>query len=158
MNFFRRKKENSLKAFANGTIIPLENVHDNMFSAKLMGEGIAIESSDGKYYSPADGVVTMVFPTKHALGIKTNKGLELLLHVGIDTVNLKGEGFVSHVDVGQKVSSGDLLLEADLQLIKEKGYNTESILCICEPKDLHLSFTDLKTVKAKEDTIITIES
>lgn len=156
MNFFKRKKEKHLMAFTSGRILPLKEVNDEMFSNALVGEGIAIESNDGKIYSPVDGEITMIFPTKHALGIKSVHGEEILLHIGIDTVNLKGEGFTSYVENGQKVSSGDLLLEADLQLIKEKGFFTEAILCITDPKDLPLTFTSKTEVKAKEDEIITI--
>lgn len=157
MRLFKKKKEKQLKAFASGTIVPLKDVQDEMFSAGLMGPGIAIQSYDGKFYSPTDGVITMLFPTLHALGIRTEDGEELLLHIGIDTVNLKGEGFQSYVKNGQKIMTGDLLLEADMNLLKEKGYPTEAILCISEPKDIQVTFTLLKEVSAKKDVLVSIQ-
>ncbi len=155
--FFRKNKKQELMAFATGKVVPLKDVHDEMFSAGLMGTGIAIDSLDGKYYSPVDGKVTMLFPTKHALGIETKTGKELLLHVGIDTVNLKGEGFTAHTADGQTISAGDLLLEADVQAIQAKGYHTEAILCVCEPKESQVTCTELENVTAKQDVILTIK-
>lgn len=156
MKLFGRKKGTDLMAFASGTIIPLENVSDEMFSAGLMGPGIAIDSIDGKFYSPVNGKITMLFPTKHALGIKTSEGQELLLHIGVDTVSLKGEGFTAHVADGQEIEKGDLLLEADLDFIKKQGMATEAILCISEPKDVNVTFTLESTVNAKKDVLATI--
>lgn len=157
MKLFGRKQGVELMAYATGTIVPLQEVHDEMFSAGLMGQGIAIASIDGKFYSPINGEITMLFPTKHALGMKTEEGHELLLHIGIDTVSLQGEGFKAYVESGSKVVKGDLLLEVDLALIKEKGFYSEAILCITEPKNIQITFTLEKTVKAKEDSIATIK-
>lgn len=157
MGFFRKKKkETNLKAFATGKVIALKDVKDEMFSAGLMGPGIAIESSDGKYYSPVNGTITMLFPTKHALGLKSDDGQELLLHIGIDTVALKGEGFTAFVQDGQKVSAGDPLLSADLDFLRSKGLETAAILCITEPKEPQISFTTQDTVQAAQDNIATI--
>lgn len=157
MGFFKKKKkETILKAFATGKVIALKDVKDEMFSAGLMGPGIAIESDDGKYYSPVNGTITMLFPTKHALGLKGEDGQELLLHIGIDTVGLKGEGFTAFVQDGQKVSSGDPLLSADLDFLRSKGLETTAILCITEPKEPQTSFTAQDTVKAVQDNIATI--
>lgn len=157
MGFFRKKKkETNLKAFATGKVIALKDVKDEMFSAGLMGPGIAIESNDGKYYSPVNGTITMLFPTKHALGLKSDDGQELLLHIGIDTVALKGEGFTAFVQDGQKVSVGDPLLSADLDFLRSKGLETAAILCITEPKEPQISFTTQDTVQAAQDNIATI--
>lgn len=157
MGFFKKKKkETILKAFATGKVIALKDVKDEMFSAGLMGPGIAIESDDGKYYSPVNGTITMLFPTKHALGLKSEDGQELLLHIGIDTVALKGEGFTAFVQDGQKVSAGDPLLSADLDFLRSKGLETAAILCITEPKEPQISFTVQDTVKAVQDNIATI--
>lgn len=157
MGFFRKKKkETNLKAFATGKVIALKDVKDEMFSAGLMGPGIAIESNDGKYYSPVNGTITMLFPTKHALGLKSDDGQELLLHIGIDTVALKGEGFTAFVQDGQKVSAGDPLLSADLDFLRSKGLETAAILCITEPKEPQISFTTQDTVQAAQDNIATI--
>lgn len=107
----------------SGKIVSLEDVNDATFSGKLLGEGIAIVPKDGKIYAPFDGIVTSIFPTKHAIGLTSNEGVELLIHVGLDTVELKGEGFTSYVIEGEHVKKGQLLLEADLKTISAKGYD-----------------------------------
>lgn len=107
-----------------GEIRDLVEVDDKVFSQELMGKGIAIVPSNGKVYAPFDGVVGAVFKTKHAIGLKSDNGLELLIHIGMDTVNLEGKYFTSHVEQGQKVNIGDLLMEFDVEAIKKEGYNT----------------------------------
>lgn len=104
-----------------GDIIKLEDVPDPVFSQKIMGDGIAFSPIDGKIVSPADAKVVNIFPTKHAVGLNTAEGLEILLHIGLDTVNMKGEGFILHVVEGNEVKAGDLLVTCDLELIKEKA-------------------------------------
>lgn len=155
--FGKKKKETHLMAFATGDVIALRDVKDQMFSAGLMGKGIAIASEDGKFYSPVSGTVTMLFPTKHALGLKSEDGQELLLHIGVDTVGLKGEGFTAFVEDGQKVAAGDLLIEADLSLIRSKGLETDAILCITEPQEPDVSFTAAQHVCAGKDEIAAIK-
>lgn len=158
MGFFKKKKkESEIKAFAPGDIIALKDVKDQMFSAGLMGQGIAIESDDGKFYSPVNGTITMLFPTKHALGIKSDDGYELLLHIGVDTVGLKGEGFTAFVQDGQKVSEGDALLQADLEFIRSKGLETSAILCVTEPSEPEITFTTEERVYAARDVVATIK-
>lgn len=158
MGFFKkRKKETQLLAFATGEVVALKDVKDQMFSAGLMGPGIAIESDDGKICSPVNGTVTMVFPTKHALGLKSEDGQELLLHIGIDTVGLKGEGFTAFVQDGQKVSAGDVLIEADLSFIRSKGLETAVILCVTEPQQADVTFTMAQRVSAGKDEIASIK-
>lgn len=157
MKLFKRKKDIAVKACASGQVISLKEVDDPMFSAGLMGPGLAIESIDGKVYSPVDGKISMVFPTNHAFGIELEGGQQLLIHVGIDTVNLKGEGFISHIKDHQKVKTGDLLLEFDLNLLKTKGYPSMVIMCISEPKEITVTLADLSKVVASKDEIITIK-
>ncbi|MDK8642139.1 beta-glucoside-specific PTS transporter subunit IIABC [Niallia taxi] len=106
-----------------GSIIPLEQVNDKVFSQKMMGDGIAIRPNIGRVVAPFDGVVEMVFDTKHAIGLKSINGCELLIHVGLDTVELKGEFFNAHVSNGQEVKVGDLLLEFDMEQIQKAGYD-----------------------------------
>lgn len=106
----------------SGKIVSLKDVNDATFSDKLLGEGIAIIPKDGKIYAPFDGTVTSIFPTKHAIGLTSNEGVELLIHIGLDTVELKGEGFTSHITQGEQVNKGQLLIEADLKTISTKGY------------------------------------
>ena len=158
MGFFKKKKkEGEIKAFATGDIIALKDVKDQRFSAGLMGQGIAIESDDGKFYSPVNGTITMLFPTKHALGIKSDDGYELLLHIGVDTVGLKGEGFTAFVQDGQKVSEGDALIQADLEFIRSKGLETSAILCVTEPHEPEITFTTEERVYAARDVVATIK-
>lgn len=153
MGFFKKKKETTLKAFATGEIVALKDVKDQVFSTGMMGPGIAIESTDGKFVSPVSGTVTMLFPTKHALGLKSDDGQELLLHIGIDTVGLKGEGFTAFVQDGQTVAEGAPLIQADLDFIRSKGLETAAILCVTEPQDAPITFTTEKTVRAGQDVL-----
>ncbi|MFB5661421.1 glucose-specific PTS transporter subunit IIBC [Alteribacillus sp. HJP-4] len=109
---------------ATGEILPLEEVPDEVFSQKMMGDGFAIKPAEGEFTSPADGIISTIFPTKHAIGIKTDDGLEILLHIGLDTVNMKGEGFDVLVEEGQAVKQGQLLVKADLALIEKNASST----------------------------------
>lgn len=104
----------------DGKLLDLSQVPDEVFSQKLMGDGFAIEPENGEVVSPVDGTITTVFPTKHAIGITSDNGLEILVHFGIDTVNLKGEGLEAKVSQGDKVKAGQLILKADIESIKEK--------------------------------------
>ncbi|WP_346704893.1 beta-glucoside-specific PTS transporter subunit IIABC [uncultured Agathobaculum sp.] len=107
---------------ANGTVIALEQVEDEAFAQGAVGKGAAILPADGKIYAPADGQITMVFPTKHALGMQCANGLELLIHVGLNTVELKGKYFTVHVKDGDTVKKGQLLLECDIEQVRQAGY------------------------------------
>lgn len=105
----------------SGTLLKLEEVPDPTFSKKMLGEGVAIEPSEGRVSSPVDGVIIHVFPTKHAIGIRSDSGLEFLIHIGLETVNMKGEGFAVLVNEGERVQVGDPLIEFSLELIKKKA-------------------------------------
>ena len=115
-----------------GEVVPLTAVPDEVFSGGVLGEGCAIRPQDGKIHSPVQGRISSVAQTKHAYGISTEDGVEVLVHVGIDTVSLGGEGFVSHVKEGDEVSVGDLLGEVDLALLRERGYETLSPVVVCD--------------------------
>uniref|UniRef100_UPI002409D90C PTS sugar transporter subunit IIA n=1 Tax=Gracilibacillus dipsosauri TaxID=178340 RepID=UPI002409D90C len=116
-------KENKMLIYApmSGDVVPLDKVPDPTFAQKMMGDGIAIDSKDGKVVSPVAGEVVQLFPTKHAIGLVSDSGIELLIHIGIDTVKLDGEGFEAHVKQGDKVEVGDPLITFDVDLIKEKA-------------------------------------
>ena len=113
---------------ADGEVIALEQVKDPVFSQKMMGDGFAVEPANGNIVSPVSGTVSSVFPTKHALGLVTEAGLEVLVHIGLDTVSLEGKPFTVHVTEGQKVAVGDLLVTADLDAIREAGRETSTIV------------------------------
>ena len=113
---------------ADGEVINIEDVKDPVFSQKMMGDGFAVEPENGHIVSPVAGKVTSVFPTKHALGLVTDNGLEVLVHIGLDTVSLEGKPFEVKVSEGQTVAAGDLLVEADLEAIREAGRETSTIV------------------------------
>lgn len=114
-------KEVMIKSPATGTFVDLKDVPDPTFSEKMMGEGFAVEPSEGRIVSPVKGKVSQVFPTKHAVGIKSDEGLDVLIHIGLETVALNGEGFTTHVSEGDKVNPGDMLVEFTLADIREKA-------------------------------------
>lgn len=113
---------------ADGQVINIEDVKDPVFSQKMMGDGFAVEPENGKIVSPVAGKVASIFPTKHALGLVTDNGLEVLVHIGLDTVSLEGKPFEVKVTEGQTVAAGDLLVEADLAAIREAGRETETVV------------------------------
>lgn len=113
---------------ADGQVIALEQVEDPVFAQKMMGDGFAVEPANGNIVSPVTGTVSSIFPTKHALGLVTDSGLEVLVHIGLDTVSLEGKPFTVHVSEGQKVAAGDLLVTADLDAIREAGRKTSTVV------------------------------
>lgn len=155
---FMKKKGMVLAAPVKGECIPISQVADPTFAEEILGKGIAIQPAEGKFYAPADGVVSTVFPTGHAIGVTTPEGMEILIHVGLDTVQLKGQFFRTMVQADQKVSKGDLLLEADLEEIANAGYDTVTPMIVCNSSDY--SEVNCKTegiVEAGEEVITCIK-
>lgn len=113
---------------ADGQVVALEQVKDPVFAQKMMGDGFAVEPANGNIVSPVSGAVSSIFPTKHALGLVTEAGLEVLVHIGLDTVSLEGKPFTVHVAEGQKVAAGDLLVTADLDAIRAAGRETSTVV------------------------------
>ena len=142
---------------ATGKIVPLEKVNDAVFSEKVLGDGVAVELSEGKIICPVDGEISTTAETLHAYGIKTNDGVELLIHIGLDTLKLKGEGFKSYVKTGDKIKKGDILAEVDLKLLKSRGIDITTPVVICSPRE------DVRIKKAQgnakrgETVLLTIE-
>lgn len=130
-------KEPDIKLYSpiNGKISPLDEVPDEAFASRTLGDGIAICPSEGKLYSPCDGKVDTVFDTKHAITLISKDGVEILLHIGIDTVKLGGEFFEAHVTSGQEISKGDLLVTFDIAAIEKAGYKTITPIIICNTDD-----------------------
>ena len=118
---------------ADGQVINIEDVKDPVFSQKMMGDGFAVEPDNGNIVSPVAGKVASIFPTKHAIGLETNNGLEVLVHIGLDTVSLEGKPFEVKVTEGQTVAAGDLLVEADLAAIREAGRETTTVVVFTNP-------------------------
>lgn len=124
-----------LGAHMNGAVVALADVDDEAFASGAMGDGVAIEPAEGKLYAPADGVVETVFETKHAVAMTTDDGVELLMHIGIDTVKLGGKHFEAHAAPEQKVKKGDLLVSFDMEAIKAEGYPLTTPMIVCNTDD-----------------------
>ena len=124
-----------LGAPVSGRMLLLCEVPDETFSAELLGEGVAVEPSEGRLYAPADGTIEAVFATGHAVGMRTDAQVKLLLHIGIDTVQLGGKYFVSHVEQGQRVKKGELLITFDPESIRAAGYRCTTPMIVCNTKD-----------------------
>lgn len=128
------KKDNNIIQIGcpiEGEVVSIKEVNDPTFSQEILGKGIAIKPKNGRVVSPVDGEIAMVFETKHALSLITDEGVEILIHIGLDTVNLKGENFTSYVNSGEKVKAGQLLVEFDMDKIKDAGYDTITPMVIC---------------------------
>lgn len=119
----------------SGKAVPMSEVNDPTFSQEILGKGVAIVPSEGKVVSPVDGEVVVVFETKHAVSIRTSYGAELIVHIGLDTVNLGGKYYTAYVSPGDHVKAGDLLVEFDMEKIKEEGYDVITPVLVCNTPD-----------------------
>ncbi|WP_174616133.1 PTS sugar transporter subunit IIA [Virgibacillus ihumii] len=151
------KKEGSIVAPLNGDVVQLTDVPDPVFNQKMMGDGIAINPAEGKVFAPVDGEIIQIPETKHAIGLRTADGVEILIHIGLETVSLKGEGFTVKTEVGKNVSTGDELLEFDLEYVREHAADTITPIVITNGKETDKTFTMTETItcKAAETVIIT---
>lgn len=133
----KKKPDSGIQILApiNGKVIPLEQVPDPVFAEKIIGDGVAVQPSDGKIYSPVDGEITTVADTLHAYGFRTEDGIELLIHFGLETVALKGECFKAHVKAGDKVKAGQLIAEADMAYLKKREINPVTPILVCGGND-----------------------
>ena len=141
---FLKKKESARIVLASpvkGTVVSLKQVNDPTFSEEMLGKGVAVIPTEGKIYAPADGEISLLFDTLHAVSMTTTDGVEILIHVGLDTVKLKGDGFVAHVATGDKVKKGDLLLSVELEALKASGYDTVTPMVVCNSDD----YAEVKT-------------
>lgn len=129
-NIENTSSEEVLNAPVNGTVIPNDQIADDTFAAEVLGKTVAIEPADGIITAPCDGEVVSIFDTGHAVCILTDGGAELLIHVGIDTVKMDGNGFTKKVSDGAKVHAGDVLIEADLNAIKEAGHPATTMMIL----------------------------
>ncbi|HGG0417795.1 PTS glucose transporter subunit IIA [Clostridium botulinum] len=157
-SLFKKKEKNlKLKAYLSGKMISINKVPDEVFSSKIMGDGLAIIPTTSIVKSPADGEITVVMEeSKHAVGIKFENGVEALIHVGIDTVSMNGEGFKIFVKTGDSVKEGQDLIMFDEELIKNRGLSTYTMLVITNSSEYpNMVIETEKEVKEKESVIIT---
>ncbi len=147
---FKSKKQ-MLVSPADGDIVKLDDVPDEVFSAKLAGEGIAITPHSNTFVAPVAGIVTKIFSTNHAFSIRTSNGLEVMVHIGLDTVELNGEGFKALAKEGDKVSVGKPIISADLAFIESKGKPTITPIVVNHEKELVVSSDKIKTIREGEE-------
>ena len=142
------KNDNALYAPVAGEAVPVSEVPDPTFAEGLLGNGIAIIPTEGKVYAPCNATVDMMFTTGHAVSLVADSGAEILIHVGLETVGLEGKPFTVHVQNGQKVKKGDLMIEVDLEAIKAAGLHTITPVVICNTDD----YTTFNTTTGKAVT------
>lgn len=150
------KQGDDVSAPVAGTVKALEEIEDEAFSSGALGQGIAIEPAEGKIYSPVDGEITTFFPTGHAIGLTSENGVEILIHVGMDTVKLDGKGFTPKAKQGAHVKKGDLLLEFDINLIQKEGYSIVTPIIITNTDDYSNVVPTSEKRVDKGDSVITV--
>ena len=146
-----KKKKNSFLSPMTGKSVSIKEVPDETFSSEMLGKGVAIIPSDGLVTSPTSGKVSMIFETLHAISILADTGEEILIHIGLDTVKMNGDGFSSYVKVGDIVKPKDPLIKADLEKIKSAGFNPITIMLICNS-------TEFKSVESVTNIPVTNDS
>ena len=155
-NIFK-KRGFTVTAACDGRLMPITDVKDEVFSQKMLGDGYAIKPTDGKIYSPVTGTVTTVFPTKHAIGITTDNNLEILVHLGIDTVELKGEPFKVAVKQGDTVKQDDYLASMNTELITTENYD-DTVIVVYTNMDVIKSVSDVSAGDTTHgDTVQTLQ-
>ena len=154
---FKKNKDDKsiiLKSPVVGRCFDISEIPDEVFSEKMLGNGIGFESTDGVLYAPADGEIVQVFPTKHAVILRTKDGIEILLHIGVDTVEMKGEGFETFVKKEDQVKAGDKLVSFDNELIKAKAKSNLSVLVLTDSENMESVDFKLGNVDTNNDVII----
>ena len=148
--------ENNLVTPINGQIVPLSEVDDPIFAEEMMGQGIAIKPSDTTVYAPSDGVISMVAPSKHAVGITTADGIEMLIHVGLDTVKMEGQGFKLLVAENDTVAKNQPVLEFDKKLIEDSGYTSIVPFIITNSSEFNEIIPQYYEQATHNDTVLSI--
>lgn len=146
-------KKTNMSQPVKGKAIPLNEIKDDAFASGALGEGFGVIPEEGIVYSPFDGTVEMIFPTKHAIGLKSKEGIEVLIHIGLDTINLNGEGFETFVKDKQNIKKGDKLIEFDINNIEEKGYDTTVCVVVTNSGD----YSSVKTDFTNFDKVLCVE-
>lgn len=157
LNFFKKNKSYKIHAVVSGNSINIEKVNDSMFSKKLMGDGIAIIPNSDVVVAPCDGKINVLTETKHAFGIVSDDGVEILVHIGIDTVNLKGDGFKNEVSQGTIVKKGDPIIRFERERIASQGIDCTTIMVVLNHTEFSkVSCMTENDVVAGQDTVIEI--
>jgi PTS system beta-glucosides-specific IIC component len=159
-DFFKKKAKDNVEVIVaplKGEAVESSAINDPTFGEEMLGKGMAIKPAEGKVYAPFDGTVALVFDTKHAISVVSEKGAEVLIHVGLDTVMLKGEHYTTHVETGASVKKGDLMLEFDMEAIAAAGYDTITPVVLCNSDD----YKNVTRITGKQvepgDTVIELE-
>lgn len=155
-NLFNNKDMYEIGAPMAGKVVSVKKVNDPTFSEDILGKGLAIVPSDGKVFAPCDGEVDMIFETGHAVSMMTAFGAELLLHIGLDTVNLKGKHFTIHAGIGDQVKKGDLLVEFDLSAVVAEGYDPITPMIICNYNDFGTMDLQIGRTVAPGETVMEV--
>ena len=136
-NLCKKKEEKGIEIGSpvKGKAVPLSQVSDPTFGEEILGKGVAVIPEEGKFYAPCDGTIEMLFDTMHAVSMTSADGVELLVHIGLDTVALKGEHFTAHKKSGDAVKKGDLILSVDLDAVKAAGYDVITPVIVCNTPD-----------------------
>jgi PTS system glucose-specific IIA component len=145
---FLKRKIREVYAPADGQVVALESVKDDVFSQKMVGDGVAVNPMSNDFTAPIEGVVSKIFPTNHAYSIKSDKDLEVMVHIGLDTVALDGQGFKRIANEGDSVQAGDVIIEADLAYIRQQGKDVMTPVIIMEESDVKEIDKKMNIVKA----------
>ncbi len=158
---FHKKKEEvkvvELHSICEGALLPLDQVPDKVFANRLLGEGVGFRFHGNHIFAPCDGTVVMVAATKHAIGIQAENGVEILIHVGLDTVNLNGEGLHPKVSQNEFVKVGQPLIEIDTEFMKEKAIELATPMVITTPDGIHIEIIKNSGKVSLEDIVLTVE-
>lgn len=156
-SFLFNNKKLKVNAVVSGKLIELGNVSDEVFAKKMMGEGYAIEPASAQIVAPFDGKIAFVFPTKHAIGLISDQGIEVLIHVGIDTVKLQGECFEALVFEGQSVKAGEKLLNVDFDGIRKHGYLSTTMVVVTSGQTQDITYVKLTGDVIQGDPVLEIK-
>ncbi|MDD7281466.1 MAG: PTS glucose transporter subunit IIA [Erysipelotrichaceae bacterium] len=158
-NLFKKKdtNENEMNAPVKGKCIDITDVKDPVFSGKMMGDGVAVIPESNVIKSPCSGTVTMIFPTKHAFGITTNTGVEVLVHIGIDTVNLNGKGFIAYVSKDQKIQKGDKVIAFDSKYLSDSAMDMTTMIIVTNSNNHSFEKNKVSMEVSEKDAIISLK-